>query len=94
MPETYLHLLRARVLLHVGHGLAGDAQQLAVQVPANVGHPAHLAADEVAHEPPFFDALGGNVPPLSGRRSTAPAESSHSSLRSTIPTTTNRKPTA
>ena len=37
--------------------------QVAVQVPANVDHPAHVAADEVAHEPPFFDALDGDVPP-------------------------------
>ena len=43
--------------------LLAPGGQLAVQVPANVGHPAHVAADEVAHEPPFFDALGGDVPP-------------------------------
>ena len=43
--------------------LLAPGGQLAVQVPANVGHPAHLAAGEVAHEPPFLDALGGDVPP-------------------------------
>jgi trans-aconitate 2-methyltransferase len=43
--------------------LLAPGGQLAVQVPANVGHPAHVAAAEVAHEPPFFDALGGDVPP-------------------------------
>jgi trans-aconitate 2-methyltransferase len=36
--------------------------QLAVQVPANVDHAAHVVADEVAHEPRFADALGGDVP--------------------------------
>jgi len=43
--------------------LLAPGGQLAVQVPANVGHPAHLAAGEVAHEAPFFDALSGDVPP-------------------------------
>jgi trans-aconitate 2-methyltransferase len=41
----------------------GPAGQLAVQVPANLDHPAHRLADEVAHEAPFFDALAGDVPP-------------------------------
>jgi trans-aconitate 2-methyltransferase len=37
--------------------------QIAVQVPANVDHPAHVLADEVAHEARFLEALGGEVPP-------------------------------
>jgi trans-aconitate 2-methyltransferase len=43
--------------------LLAPGGQVAVQVPANVDHPAHLLADEVAHEAPFFAALGGDVPP-------------------------------
>jgi trans-aconitate 2-methyltransferase len=39
------------------------AGQVAVQVPANLDHPAHRLADEVAHEAPFFEALAGDVPP-------------------------------
>jgi trans-aconitate 2-methyltransferase len=35
--------------------------QLAVQVPANHEHPAHLAAHAVAREAPFASALGGYV---------------------------------
>jgi len=35
--------------------------QLAVQVPSNADHPAHLVADEVAHEPRFAEAFG-NAP--------------------------------
>jgi trans-aconitate 2-methyltransferase len=46
--------------------------QLAVQVPANVDHPAHLAADEVAHEAPFLEALGGDVPADTVRNVLAP----------------------
>jgi len=33
--------------------------QLAIQVPANHGHPSHVIADEVAAESPFREALGG-----------------------------------
>lgn len=33
--------------------------QLAVQIPANDGHPSHTVAAEVAAEAPFRDALGG-----------------------------------
>lgn len=38
--------------------------QLAVQVPSNADHPAHLLADEVAREPVFADAFAahGGVP--------------------------------
>jgi len=43
--------------------LLAPGGQLAVQVPANVDHPAHVAADEVAHEPRFLEALAGDVPP-------------------------------
>lgn len=39
------------------------AGQLAVQVPANADHPAHLLAAEVAAEEPFLEALGGSPPP-------------------------------
>ncbi|HEY3354508.1 MAG TPA: methyltransferase domain-containing protein [Polyangia bacterium] len=35
--------------------------QLAVQVPANHEHPSQLAAQDVARETPFADALGGYV---------------------------------
>src|SRR5437867_3604763 len=37
--------------------------QLAVQVPANADHPAHVLAGVVASEPPFGDAFGGRPPP-------------------------------
>jgi len=37
--------------------------QVAVQVPANVDHASHVVADEIAHEPRFVEALGGDVPP-------------------------------
>ncbi|HET9601454.1 MAG TPA: methyltransferase domain-containing protein [Acidimicrobiales bacterium] len=36
--------------------------QLAVQVPTNLDHASHVVADEVAHEPRFHQALGGDVP--------------------------------
>ena len=36
--------------------------QLAVQVPANVDHPSHTVAAEVAREAPFLDAMNGNPP--------------------------------
>ncbi|MBE7518087.1 MAG: methyltransferase domain-containing protein [Thermoflexaceae bacterium] len=36
-----------------------EGGQLAVQVPANHGHPSHTVADEVACEEPFASALGG-----------------------------------
>ena len=41
--------------------------QLAFQVPANFRHPSHLLALEVANEPPFIDALYGDVPEDRGR---------------------------
>jgi trans-aconitate 2-methyltransferase len=37
--------------------------QLAVQVPANPDHPAHLAITEVLHSEPFFSLLDGAPPP-------------------------------
>jgi trans-aconitate 2-methyltransferase len=37
--------------------------QLAVQVPANHDHPAHLASVDVANREPFASALGGAPPP-------------------------------
>ncbi len=37
--------------------------QLAVQVPANGGHPSHIVADEVARTEPFLTAMDGNPPP-------------------------------
>jgi len=37
--------------------------QLAVQVPANADHEGASLADQVAHEEPFFSALGGAPPP-------------------------------
>ena len=43
-------------------GFLGPGGQLAVQVPANLDHASHVVADEVAHEPRFADALGGDIP--------------------------------
>ncbi len=43
-------------------GLLAPGGQLAVQVPANLDHASHVVADEVAHEPRFADALGGDIP--------------------------------
>ena len=45
----------------------GDSGQLAFQVPANYRHPSHLLAQQVANEPPFIDALYGDVPEDRGR---------------------------
>ena len=45
----------------------GPDGQLAFQVPANYRHPSHLLAHEVANEPPFIDALYGDVPEDRGR---------------------------
>lgn len=47
-----------RVLPKLFAGL-GPGGQLAVQVPANHAHPAHVTAGEVAGEEPFRTALGG-----------------------------------
>jgi trans-aconitate 2-methyltransferase len=44
-----------------------DGGQLAFQVPANFRHPSHLLARQVANEPPFIDALDGDVPSDRGR---------------------------
>jgi trans-aconitate 2-methyltransferase len=41
--------------------------QLAFQVPANYRHPSHVLAHAVANEPPFIDALYGDVPEDRGR---------------------------
>ncbi len=41
--------------------------QLAFQVPANFRHPSHVLAHQVALEPPFIDALDGDVPEDRGR---------------------------
>jgi trans-aconitate 2-methyltransferase len=45
----------------------GPDGQLAFQVPANFRHPSHLLAQAVANEPPFIDALYGDVPEDRGR---------------------------
>jgi trans-aconitate 2-methyltransferase len=45
----------------------GRDGQLAFQVPANYRHASHLLAQEVANEPPFIDALYGDVPEDRGR---------------------------
>ena len=45
----------------------GPDGQLAFQVPANFRHPSHLLAQAVANEPPFIDALYGDVPADRGR---------------------------
>jgi trans-aconitate 2-methyltransferase len=51
-----------RAVLSRWAALLAPGGQVAVQVPANVDHPAHVAADEVAHDTPFFEALDGDVP--------------------------------
>ncbi len=43
-------------------GLAPGGQ-LAVQIPANAGHPSHRIATEVAATEPFRSAMGGDPPP-------------------------------
>ena len=48
--------------------LLAEGGQLAVQMPANHGHPSHTTAYELADEPPFHSALNGwrrEVPVLS-----------------------------
>jgi trans-aconitate 2-methyltransferase len=52
----------------------GEAGQLAVQVPANADHPAHLLASELAEEEPFRSALGGVPPPDPVRRVLRPED--------------------
>ncbi len=42
--------------------LVAPGGQLAVQVPANADHPAHVLSGEVASEEPFLSALGNAVP--------------------------------
>jgi trans-aconitate 2-methyltransferase len=55
-----------RVLARWTSALA-DGGQLVVQVPSNIEHPAHVVADEIAHEPEFADAFAatatGGPPP-------------------------------
>jgi trans-aconitate 2-methyltransferase len=52
----------------------GGAGQLAVQVPANADHPAHVVAGEVAEEEPFRSALGGDPPADPVRRVLRPED--------------------
>jgi trans-aconitate 2-methyltransferase len=52
----------------------GAAGQLAVQVPANADHPAHLLASELAEEEPFRSALGGAPPSDPVRRVLRPED--------------------
>lgn len=40
----------------------GPGGQLAVQVPSNADHSAHVLARALALEPPFFEAMGGDPP--------------------------------
>jgi trans-aconitate 2-methyltransferase len=40
-------------------GMLAEGGQLAVQVPANEDHASHVVAREVAAEPPFREAMGG-----------------------------------
>ena len=54
------------LLARMRTALAPDGQ-LAFQVPANYRHPSHLLAQAVANEPPFIDALDGDVPEDRGR---------------------------
>ncbi len=59
--DDHLNLLaRMRTALALGG-------QLAFQVPANFRHPSHVLARAVANEPPFIDALDGDVPEDRGR---------------------------
>jgi len=48
--------------------------QLAVQVPANLDHPSHSIAAEVATEEPFLSAFGGDPPADPVRNVLAPEE--------------------
>ncbi len=48
--------------------------QLAVQVPANLDHPSHTTAVELAAEEPFLSALGGDPPADPVRSVLAPEE--------------------
>ncbi len=43
------------------HAALRDGGQLAVQMPNNFGQPTHTIAVELAREPPFADALAGQV---------------------------------
>jgi trans-aconitate 2-methyltransferase len=52
----------------------GEAGQLAVQVPANADHPAHVLASELAEEEPFRSAMGGAPPADPVRRVLRPEE--------------------
>jgi len=54
------------LLARMRTALAPDGQ-LAFQVPANFRHPSHVLARVVANEPPFIDALDGDVPEDRGR---------------------------
>lgn len=55
-----LHWIRGhRELFGRLAGMLKTGGQLAVQVPANHGHPSHTIADEVAREEPFASAMGG-----------------------------------
>ena len=54
------------LLARMRTALAPDGQ-LAFQVPANYRHPSHVLARAVANEPPFIDALDGDVPDDRGR---------------------------
>jgi trans-aconitate 2-methyltransferase len=65
-----------RVLASWSTALTDDGQ-LAVQVPSNVDHPAHVVADEVAHEDRFAAAFAdapGGVPPTDPVRNVLPPE--------------------
>ena len=54
------------LLARMRTALAPDGQ-LAFQVPSNFRHPSHVLAHAVANEPPFIDALDGDVPEDRGR---------------------------
>lgn len=51
-----------------------DTGQLAVQVPANADHPAHVLASEIAEEEPFRSAFGDVPPPDPVRRVLRPED--------------------
>jgi trans-aconitate 2-methyltransferase len=50
----------------------GDRGQLAVQLPTNADHPSHAVAAELAAEPPYIEAFGGEPPPDPTARTLAP----------------------
>jgi trans-aconitate 2-methyltransferase len=68
-----------KLLERLSHAVSPVGGQLAFQVPANVDHPSHVAAEETANEEPFASELGGSAHP---RKVLAPE--SYSTLLDTL----------